>query len=91
MSGQRGGISPIRERVTTLIILTLIIAVVAAIGLSESRTLQVTIVNMLIHVILVIGLYVFVGNSGVFSFGHIAFMAIGAYTVGVLRIPEATK
>ncbi len=91
MSGQRGGISPIRERATTLIILTLIIAVVASIGLSESRTLQVTIVNMLIHVILVIGLYVFVGNSGVFSFGHIALMAIGAYTVGVLRIPEATK
>ena len=32
--------------------------------------------------ILVVGLYVFVGNSGVFSFGHIGFMAIGAYTAG---------
>ena len=40
---------------------------------------------------LVIGLYVFVGNSGVFSFGHIAFVAIGAYTAAILRIPSGTK
>ena len=46
---------------------------------------------MLINLILVVGLYVFVGNSGVFSFGQIGFMAIGAYTAATLRIPEVTK
>ena len=46
---------------------------------------------MLINLILVVGLYIFVGNTGVFSFGHIGFMAIGAYTAGLLRIPESTK
>jgi branched-chain amino acid transport system permease protein len=45
----------------------------------------------LINLTLVVGLYVFVGNSGVFSFGHIAFAAIGAYTSGLLVIPVAQK
>ena len=34
---------------------------------------------MLIRLIVVVGLYMFVGNSGILSFGHIAFMCIGAY------------
>jgi branched-chain amino acid transport system permease protein len=33
----------------------------------------------LITIVVVVGLYIFIGNSGVVSFGHIAFMAIGAY------------
>ena len=33
----------------------------------------------------------FVGVSGVFSFGHAAFMAIGAYTSAILVIPPETK
>ena len=33
----------------------------------------------------------FSGNSGVLSFGHIAFMAIGAYTSALLTIPTAIK
>ena len=39
----------------------------------------------------VVGLYTFVGVSGVFSFGHAAFMAIGAYTGAILVIPPETK
>jgi branched-chain amino acid transport system permease protein len=46
---------------------------------------------MLIDVILVVGIYVFVGNSGVFSFGHIGFMAIGVYSSALLTIPVAIK
>jgi branched-chain amino acid transport system permease protein len=53
-------------------------------------TKGVAIVAM-INLTLVVGLYVFVGNSGVFSFGHISFAAIGAYTSGLLVIPVAQK
>ena len=53
--------------------------------------LQNVLVNMLINLILVVGLYIFVGNSGVFSFGHIGFMAIGAYTAGLLRDPRVDE
>ena len=45
----------------------------------------------LINLILVVGLYVFVGNSGVLSFGSIGFAAIGAYTAGLLVIPADQK
>ena len=40
---------------------------------------QRTTVEALIRVVVVVGLYIFIGNSGVISFGSIAFMAIGAY------------
>jgi branched-chain amino acid transport system permease protein len=34
---------------------------------------------MLIQVVVVVGIYVFIGNSGIISFGHISFMCVGAY------------
>lgn len=43
---------------------------------------QSVVTEMLIRMIAVIGLYIFVGNSGVISFGHIGFMCIGAYAAG---------
>ena len=42
-------------------------------------------------VAIVVALYVFVGNSGVLSFGHISFVAVGAWTAGVLSVPEEEK
>jgi branched-chain amino acid transport system permease protein len=41
----------------------------------------------LINLILVVGLYVFAGNSGIFSFGQMSFMAVGAYVAGNLVLP----
>ncbi len=49
------------------------------------------VVVALINLTLVIGLYVFVGNSGVFSFGSVSFASIGAYTAGLLVIPVDQK
>jgi branched-chain amino acid transport system permease protein len=34
---------------------------------------------------------VFIGNSGVLSFGHISFVALGAWTAGVLTVPAGEK
>ena len=41
--------------------------------------------------VLVVGLYVFVGNSGVLSFGQMSFMSIGAYTTALITIPLIQK
>jgi branched-chain amino acid transport system permease protein len=38
-----------------------------------------------------VALYIVVGNSGVFSFGHVAFMSIGAYAGSLLAISPANK
>jgi branched-chain amino acid transport system permease protein len=39
----------------------------------------------------VLGLQVFMGNSGILSFAHIGFMGIGAYTSAMLTIPLQMK
>jgi branched-chain amino acid transport system permease protein len=53
--------------------------------------LKVTTITMLIDLIMVVGLYTFIGNSGVLSFGHASFMAVGAYASALLTIPIVTK
>lgn len=47
--------------------------------------------NMFITVVLVLGLQLFSGNSGILSFGHVGFMAIGAYVSALLTIPPLLK
>jgi len=56
-----------------------------------SDDLKTTTITMLINLIMVVGLYTFIGNSGVLSFGHAGFMAIGAYASALLTIPIVTK
>lgn len=69
--------------------LVVIVAELASLGGGAAR--QTVMVTGLVNLILVVGLYIFVGNSGVFSFGHVAFVSIGAYTAGLLVIPADTK
>lgn len=47
--------------------------------------------NLCISLVLVLGLQVFMGNSGILSFAHMGFMGIGAYTSAVLTIPVQMK
>ena len=54
---------------------------------SSSRTYVVFLVN----VMLVVSIQAFIGNSGIVSFGHVAFMGIGAYTTAMVTIPDLLK
>jgi len=47
--------------------------------------------ELLINLVLVIGLQVFIGSTGILSFGHLAFAQIGAYGAALAAIPIATK
>jgi branched-chain amino acid transport system permease protein len=53
--------------------------------------LQRTYTLFLINLIAVVGLGIFSGNSGILSFGHVAFIGLGAYISGILTLPLATK
>ena len=57
--------------------LVVLVAVVASQTTSAGNSIQFR--NLLVSVAIVVALYVFVGNSGVLSFGHISFVAVGAY------------
>ncbi|MCK5315054.1 MAG: branched-chain amino acid ABC transporter permease [Anaerolineales bacterium] len=74
--------------VAILIIPLLLIAV--AVQLLERVVLERIVIVMFINLIMVLALQMFMGNSGVVSFGHIAFMGIGAYASVLLSMtPEA--
>ena len=44
-----------------------------------------------ISLIAVVGMQVYSGNSGILSFGHLAFMGIGAYASALLTVPTRLK
>jgi branched-chain amino acid transport system permease protein len=69
----------------------LALALVGVVGSFTSRSVQFQFRFALVTATIVIALYVFVGNSGVVSFGHISFVAVGAFAAGLTTVPEALK
>ncbi|HZT53580.1 MAG TPA: branched-chain amino acid ABC transporter permease [Gaiellaceae bacterium] len=63
----------------------------ALLGSGVSGSLQPYFLDTLVKVSIVVALYVFIGNSGVLSFGHISFVALGAWTAGVLTMERSAK
>jgi branched-chain amino acid transport system permease protein len=68
-----------------------LLTLVGLLGSLVSESRQIDVISVLLQATMVIGIYVFVGNSGVISFGHIAFVAVGAFAAGVLTIPSVVK
>jgi branched-chain amino acid transport system permease protein len=68
-----------------------LVVVTAVIGIFVSRSTEIYFINALVAVTVVVALYTFVGNSGVLSFGHVSFVAVGAWTAGVLAVPVEEK
>jgi branched-chain amino acid transport system permease protein len=79
------------RRIPELLVPALLILVTAWLGLEASTYLQAYFLDTLVKVSIVVALYVFIGNSGVLSFGTISFVAVGAWTAGVLTVPSDQK
>jgi branched-chain amino acid transport system permease protein len=77
--------------VETPVILVVLVATVVLVALNGSFTVQSAAAGALISMLMVTALNIFIGTSGVFSFGHVAFMAMGAYSTGILASSEAAK
>ena len=69
--------------------LLVVLVAVAAQALPAATQRQVR--GILVTAAIVVALYVFVGNSGVISFGHISFVAAGAFIAGVATAPADVK
>ena len=59
----------------------------ALFGAVVSSASETYFLNALVMAAIVVALYIFVGNSGVLSFGHVSFVALGAWIAGVLSVP----
>jgi branched-chain amino acid transport system permease protein len=69
-------------------------AIVVAVGIGStfvSAANEIYFLDALISVAIVVAIYVFVGNSGVLSFGQVSFVAVGAFAAGVMTIPLESK
>lgn len=73
----------------SLLIPLLLIAITALLGANGTPSFQDTVTTILCNLIIVIGLQVFVGNSGVYSFGQLGFATAGAYIAAFLTLPAA--
>ncbi len=80
-----------RNLATLLALGGLVLAAGVIVELIGIRLFDRIATNLFISLILVLGLQVFMGNSGILSFAHIGFMGIGAYTSAVLTIPAQMK
>jgi branched-chain amino acid transport system permease protein len=65
------------------------VVLTAVAGASGTPAFEDTVTLILCNLIIVLGLQVFIGNSGVYSFGQLGFAASGAYAAALLTIPAA--
>jgi branched-chain amino acid transport system permease protein len=76
---------------TPFLIVASITAITAAVSVVGGDQERLTLTEMLILMIVVVGIYAFVGNSGIMSFGQIGFMCIGAYAAAWMTAEPAWK
>ena len=62
----------------------LLVVVIAFVGSLTTGSLEFQLRVVLVTASIVVALHVFVGNSGVLSFGHVSFVALGAIVCGVI-------
>lgn len=70
---------------TPLVVTTALIAVV--LGPAEQQVTQ----NFLIALVAVVGFGIYSGNTGILTFGHVAFMGVAAYASGILTMDPIIK
>lgn len=80
-----------RNLATAAILSGLIIALVLVVEALGIRLYDRISIQLCISLVLVLGLQIFMGNSGILSFAHIGFMGVGAYTSALLTIPAQMK
>lgn len=75
----------------TFACLAFLIAVAAGLTLIFGRSGERIAVQLCVNVAAVVALGVYCGNTGIVSFGHGAFMALGAYLSGILTMPAGLQ
>ncbi len=81
-------------RAASLVLAFLLIGAVAVVTLlcaQLSGGSQRVATDAMIKLTIVVGIYMFAGNSGVLSFGHISFLGLGAYSAAWLTISPSIK
>jgi branched-chain amino acid transport system permease protein len=84
----------VRDRLDALVALAApagLVLAAAVVGSQLGAVRQLEFDDALVNTAIVVALYVFIGNSGVLSFGHVSFVAVGAYLSGILTLGAEQK
>ncbi|MCL4562002.1 MAG: branched-chain amino acid ABC transporter permease [Chloroflexi bacterium] len=80
------------SRYSTIVILAVPILLVAAFTELIAGTLLIRLVTaMFVSMIIVLGMQVFMGNSGILAWAHVGFMGIGAYVAALCSMTPHIK
>jgi branched-chain amino acid transport system permease protein len=74
-----------------LALLALIIAGGFLYGTGGGSSRDALLTSLLTNLVMVIGFQIFIGNTGVLSFGHLGLASVGSYVMALLAIPLARK
>lgn len=84
--------NPVISSSLPLIVLLMAVALAGfAIAPDGKGALVRVVVNFFITVIIVVGIQIFTGNAGVVSYGHAAFVGVGAYVTAWVAVDPAIK
>ena len=85
---RRGALASVIGNLVLVVLIVVGGMVYAAAG-SSARDALLT--DLLINLVIVIGFQIFIGNTGVLSFGHLGIASLAAYVMALLAIPAARK
>ncbi|QBX99906.1 branched-chain amino acid ABC transporter ATP-binding protein/permease [Rhodophyticola sp. CCM32] len=71
--------------------IAVLVLVVVGLNVIFGRTGERIAVQMCVNVVAVVALAIYCGNTGIVSFGHGAFLALGAYLSGILTMPAGLQ
>jgi branched-chain amino acid transport system permease protein len=91
MAGENPALALVRLYWTPLALSLILLAINVLVWATGDGVLARTVTDAWIRAVLVVGLYIFIGNSGVLVFGHIAFTLIGAYATAWLTLNTFRK
>ncbi len=79
------------SHLVTLAILIAAILLMVPLGQLGDIVLERRVILLLLNLVAVVGLYIFMGNSGVLTFSAVGFMAIGAYASALTTMAPMMK
>lgn len=87
----RPGFGVLRRALPALLLLAVLAVLLVLAEFVTGEYVRRIVIGLGINVVLVVALNLSNGFTGVFSLGHIGFMAIGAYAASVLTLPVSLK
>ena len=94
--GGAGVVDPVAARLARSVGASAVLFVVLSVGAllytsTGGSARELLVQELLVNLVIVLGLQVFIGKTGILSFGHLAFAQIAAYGAALATIPAATK